>query len=134
MKRSLSLPVVCVTLTMSALSPSSALAQARVEVRVRGVEGALSSPQLARLLRPTRFVNCQRTFSGGSVWLTLHVDAAGMLTVDDARTSGEEVGVFVGCVRRVVRSTRVGPQASGATARVEVRFPALGLAVPRGAR
>ncbi|MFO0651660.1 MAG: hypothetical protein U0326_35890 [Polyangiales bacterium] len=115
----------------SLASPSTSDAGTTVEVHVRGVAGPLAPRALGRALPARRFIDCQRTFMGGSVWLTLRVSPEGALRVESARTSGEEVSPFVPCVRRVIRAINVGAQRAESVARVEVRFPALGVAPTR---
>ncbi len=112
-------------------SPSIADGEGAVQVRVRSVAGALSPRALGRALPARRFADCQRTFMGGSVWLTLRVSPEGALRVESALASSEEVSPFVPCVRRVIRAINVGARSAESVARVEVRFPALGVAPGR---
>lgn len=86
---------------------------------------------LRRALAPTRFRACQRTWMGGSVWLSVRVSRAGAFTVVRAQYAGEEIASYVGCVRRVVERARSGALDAATDAIVEVRFPSLGLAPRR---
>ena len=107
-----------------------ALAQ-NVRVNVTNAVGPVSAAQLARALQARRFRECQSTLLGGTVWLRVRIDATGTLAVESARTTGEEVGVYVPCVRRVLGRVRVEASAAPGTAHIAVMFPPLGLARPQ---
>lgn len=119
-------------LTLAALVsvPRPAFAQ-NVRVHVANAVGPVSAAQLARALQSQRFHECQTTLLGGTVWLRVRVDATGTLAVESARTTGEEVGLYVPCVRRVLGRVRVEASTAPGAARVAVTFPALGLARPQ---
>jgi hypothetical protein len=119
---------LALALGLAALVASS---EARAtEVYVRRIQGA-AGRALRRALVPTRFGECQRTWMGGSVWLSVRVSRGGAFTVVRAQYAGEEIASYVGCVRRVVERARSGALDAETDATIEVRFAPLGLAPGR---
>lgn len=99
------------------------------EVHITHVEGPLSRRTLRSWLSGPRFRDCQSTFMGGSLRMTIHATPEGSIAIDSVQCT-EEVAVYVPCVRRVIAALSVDRGPTPTSARVAILFPALGLSAP----
>ena len=119
------LPLVLLAASVHAQPPLSP----GPEVHITHVEGPLSRHTLRSQLTGSRFRECQSTFMGGSLRMTIHATPDGSIVIDAAQCN-EEVGVYLPCVRRVIGALRVDRGATPTSARVTILFPSLGLGAP----
>ena len=96
------------------------------EVHITHVEGPLSRRTLRSQLGGSRFRECQSTFMGGPLRMTIHATPEGSVVIDGVQCT-EEVAVYVPCVRRVIAALRVDRGPTPTSARVVILCPALGL-------
>lgn len=103
-------------------------AQQTSQLQVARVQGPRTAAELLAQWPTQRVAQCQTTLLGGVVRLTVRIAADGTVTVDSARTDGEEIGLYVPCVRRALQRVHFVARPAETLATVRVEFPSLGLA------
>lgn len=103
-------------------------AQSSVRMLVASVQGPRTAAELLAQWPSGRVAQCQTTLLGGVARFAVRIAADGTVTVDSARTDGEEVGLYVPCVRRALQRVHFVARPAETLATVRVEFPSLGLA------